>query len=62
MSTELKITIRDCERVLKRDFLVYEDVTFREDDPIIMQCVKEVTEEFQGEPEDIKITATMILQ
>jgi hypothetical protein len=63
MSIELTITISDEEkRKLTREFLVYEPVTLVENDPIIEKCVKEILEEFKGEPDDIKIRAVMILR
>lgn len=63
MTIELMVTIKDEEkRKLSREFLVYEQVTLSEDDPIIDKCVKEVLEEFKGEPDDIKIKAVMVLR
>jgi len=63
MSIELTITIKDEEkRKLTKEFLVYEPVTFTETDPTIDKCLKELLEEFKGEPDDIKIRATMILR
>lgn len=62
MAVELTVTIKDEERKLTKDFLIYEQVTFTENDPVIDKCVKESIEEFKGEPEDIKIRATMILR
>jgi len=62
MSIELVITIKDEERTLKKEFLIYEPVTLSEDDPIIIQCVEEVLQEFQGEPDDIKVRALMVFK
>jgi hypothetical protein len=62
MSVELSIIIKDEERTLKKDFLIYEPITLIESDPIIQKCVKEVMEEFKGEPEDIKLRAMMVFQ
>lgn len=62
MSVELSITIKDSERTLKKEFLVYEPVTLVEDDPIISQCIKEVVEEFKGEPDDIRVRALMVFK
>ena len=62
MSIELSVIIKDEERTLKKDFLIYEPVTLIECDPIIQKCVKEVIEEFKGEPEDIKLRAMMVFQ
>lgn len=63
MTIELTVTIRDEEkRKLSKDFLVYEPFTWREDDETITRCVKELIDEFKGEPDDIKIRATMVLR
>lgn len=63
MTTELTITIRDEEkRKLTKEFLVYEPFNWKEDDETIQRCVKELLEEFKGEPDDIKVRATMILR
>lgn len=62
MSIELTVTIKDAERKLTKDFNIYEMVTFIDTDPIIERCVKEVIDEFKGEPEDIKIKAIMVLK
>ena len=59
---ELSITIKAEGRTLKRDYLSYQPVTLREDDPEIERCVKETIDEFKGEPEDIKIRALMVLR
>lgn len=62
MSVELNVTIKDSEKRLSKDFLIYEEIKMSLEDPIIEKCVKEVLEEFNGEPEDIKVKALLILQ
>lgn len=62
MSIELVVTLKDEERTLKKEFLIYEPVTLVEDDPIIMQCIEEVLDEFKGEPDDIKVRALMVFR
>ncbi len=59
MVIELVVTIKDEERTLKKEFLIYELVTLGEEDPIVIQCVEEVLAEFKGEPEHIKVRAMM---
>ncbi len=63
MSIELTVTIKDAERTYKQKFLVYEAVTFdsHEDDKVILKCIEEAKGNFQGEPEDIVIRATMVM-
>lgn len=63
MSVEISITIKDEEkRRLTREFLIYETVTMMPEDPVIMKCLEECLEEFKGEPDDIKVKATMVLR
>lgn len=63
MAIELIITIRDEEnRKLSKPFLIYEPVTLVDNDPIIVKCLKELLEEFKGEPDDIKLKAIMVLK
>lgn len=63
MAIELVITIKDEEdRRLSKPFLIYEPVTLVDNDPIINKCLKELLEEFKGEPDDIKVKATMVLR
>lgn len=59
---ELSIMIKDDERKLTKDFTLYEIITLDPSDPTIANCLKEVRNEFKGEPEDIKIKATMVLK
>ena len=62
MPIELKITVKDEEkRKLSREFLIYEDITLHENDPIISRYVKEVSEEFKGTPDEIQLRATMVI-
>lgn len=63
MSLELTITLKDEERTYKQKFLVYESVTFSvENDPIIMKCILEARKNFEGEPEDVVVRATMVMK
>ncbi len=63
MPVELLITIKDEEgKKLSKAFLVYEEVTLKDSDPIIDKCLKELLEEFNGVPDDVKLKATMNLR
>lgn len=60
---EVTVTIRDSEKKkLSKDFLIYEPFRWEKDDPLITKCVKELLEEFQGEADDIRVRAQMILR
>jgi len=62
MAVELRITMKDSERKLTKDFVIYDIMTFTDTDPQIANALNEVKQEFKGEPEDIKIYATMVLK
>jgi hypothetical protein len=63
MAIELTITLKDGEgRKLSKPFLIYEPITLVEDNPIIQSFLKELLEEFNGEPDDIKLKAIMVLR
>lgn len=62
MSIELVITIKDSEKTLRKEFLIYEPVSMCMDDPHIVRCVNSLREEFKGTPDDIKVKASMVLQ
>lgn len=59
---ELTISIRDQEKKkLTKQFLVYEPFTLDTHDPIIDKYLTECIEEFNGEADDIKIKALMVV-
>jgi hypothetical protein len=58
----LEVIVKDEQRRLRRDFLIYEPFTMHENDDTISKCVKETVDEFKGEPDDIKLKASMVLK
>ena len=61
MPVEIAITLKDEERTLRKDFLIYETITLDPHDPILDKCIHEAIEEFKGAADSIKIRALMIL-
>lgn len=59
---ELNITIKGEESSYKQKFLVYEEIVFKEDDPVIKKCLNEALSNAKIEPDDIKIRALMVVQ
>jgi len=60
---ELTISIRDQEKKkLIKQFLIYEPFTLDTHDPVIDKHLTECINEFNGEAEDIKLRATMVLK
>ncbi|CAB4126738.1 hypothetical protein UFOVP80_53 [uncultured Caudovirales phage] len=60
MSIELTVIVKDAERTLKKKFLVYEAISLVVHDPVIDKCLQDVLTNFNGEPEDVVIRATMV--
>jgi 3-oxoacyl-[acyl-carrier-protein] synthase III len=57
--TELTVTIKGVESSYKQKFLLYDEFTFNEDDPVIKKCVEEALANAKIEPEDIKVRALL---
>lgn len=53
MACTLTVRIKNDEKVLKKDFLIYDVFTVDQDDPMIKTCIEEVLKEFNDEPDDI---------
>lgn len=60
--TELTVILKDPERTYRQKFLVYEDYSPNEDDPIIRACIEEAKKSFEGEPETIQIKIHLEIQ
>ncbi len=56
MACTLTVRIKDSEKSLKKDFLLYEQFTVDQDDTIIKGCIEETLAEFNGEPDDVFVT------
>jgi len=61
MTVELRITMKDEERKLTKDFNIYDKITMDVEDPVIANCIKEAKAEFKGIPDDIKVKLTMVV-
>lgn len=65
MSFELQVTIKDSERTLRQQFLLYDKVEIDPMGPIdpkIKECIDETAKSFDGEPDDIILKLTMVYQ
>lgn len=60
--SELTVIFKDSERTYRQKFLIYEPFCVTFDDPIIRKCILEAKENFQSEPEDIKIKIHLEIQ
>lgn len=62
MFSEISVTIKDDEKRLTKKFLQYEVYTVAEDEPVIQQCINETLENFDGNPDSIKVCIIMEMQ
>lgn len=53
MLSELHITIKGEDSVLKKSYLLYEDYSIAEDDTTLNECIQDAIEDFQEEVENI---------
>lgn len=60
--TELTVTIKGAESSYKQKFLIYDEFSWSENDPMIKKCVEEALESAKIEPEDIKVRALLQLR
>ena len=59
---ELTVILKDSARTYKQDFLIYEDYTVSDSDPLIRRCVAEAKQDFKGEPEKIQVKILLEIQ
>ena len=62
MAVEIKITFKDEDRTLSKEWLIYEEVQMSEDNLVIQRCLKEMRDEFKGEPDTVKVKALMVIR
>jgi hypothetical protein len=58
---EITVKIKDDERSMKHKFLIYDDFSMSESDPIIRDCISQAKKEFQGEPDSIKVSVLLVV-
>jgi len=57
--SELTVILKDSERTYRQKFLMYTPYTMTYDDPEIQKRIAEAKLNFIGDPEDIRIRASM---
>ena len=55
MFSEIVVTLQNDEEKFIKKFLIYEDFTVSEDDPIISECIDLTRESFIGEVQDVNV-------
>lgn len=58
---ELIVTVKDDEKRLTKNHLIYDPITASETDPIVSQCIKDTVKEFGNELSEKTITVKIIL-
>ena len=58
---ELTVTLKDHEKRTSHKFLIYDEISVRSDDPIILKCVAEAKKSFDGAPESVKLRINLEL-
>jgi len=58
----IKIHIKNADKKLTKDHLIYDTVQLDKDDDIIRQLLDDCVKEFGDDPEKISITCTMVVQ
>ena len=60
--TELTVILKDSDRTYRQQFLVYEQYSVSEDDPVILACIEQAKKNFQGDPETVQIKIHLEIQ
>ncbi len=62
--SELTVILKDSEtgRKYSQDFPIYNSYTISLDDPLILACIAEAKQNFQGDPESVQIKIHMEIQ
>lgn len=60
--TELTVILKDSARTYRQKFLIYENYSPCEEDPVIRMCIEEAKKNFEGEPENIQIKIHLEIQ
>ena len=59
---EITVSIKNSEQTYKEKFLIYEEFTCNDNDPVIKQCVDDALSHFKGEPEKIVLRVRLDVQ
>lgn len=59
MVTEITVSVKGEDRTYKQNFLVYEQVTWNDSDPVLKKCINEALSNAKIEPEKIVVRARL---
>ncbi len=60
--TELTVILKDSDRTYRQKFVVYEQYTVSDCDPVILKCIEDARKNFDGEPEEIQVKIHLEIQ
>ena len=60
--SELTVILKDSDSTYRQKFLIYEQYSMSDDDPVIRMCIEEAKKNFEGEPESIQIKIHLEIQ
>jgi len=60
--TELTVILKDSDRTYRQKFLIYDNYSASDNDPIILACIEEAKKSFEGEPENVQIKIHLEVQ
>ena len=60
--SELTVILKDSDRTYRQKFLIYENFTMSDNDPVIRMCIDEARKSFEGEPESVQIKIHLEIQ
>lgn len=59
MVSEICVTMKDADKTLKSEYLIYESYQVSEEDETIKNCIEATLKNFQGEPDKIIVRITL---
>ena len=59
---ELTVILKDEDKTFRQKFLIYEKYEASDDDPTILDCIKEARKNFDGDPDSVQIKIHMEIQ
>ena len=62
MVKEISIKIKNSEQNFREKFLIYEDFTCSENDPVLKECVDKAISHLKGEVDSVQINIKMVIQ
>jgi hypothetical protein len=56
------VILKDAERTYRQKFLIYENYSVSDHDPIVLNCIEEAKKSFPGDPESVQVKIHLEIQ